>query len=73
VIRTLRVVRSEPRAQYEASCRWCGRLAFWRTDESIHRLGLPRWARASLVPRKVFHDCMRIAPGRQLLHRGGKP
>ena len=73
MIRKVRVVRSEERMQYEARCRWCGRLVFCRTDESIHRLGLPRWSIASLVPRRLLHDCHRIAPGRQLLHKGGKP
>lgn len=71
--RWLRVVRSEPRLQHEARCRWCGRLVFCRTEESIYRLGLPKWVRASLVPRSVMHECRRIAPGCQLLHNGGKP
>ena len=78
MIRKLRVVRSEPRLQHEARCRWCGRLVFMRTDESLHRQAYTYRAmglhpRTRLVPHSVIHDCLRIAPGRQLLHKGGKP
>lgn len=74
MIRKVRVVRSEMRLQYEARCRWCEKLVFCRTDEAICRLGLPGYmAVAALVPRRLLHDCRRIAPGRQLLHKGRKP
>lgn len=69
MIRRLRVVRDDLRMQYRADCRWCGKLVWYVNFEWLYRLGVP----TKDIRTVVLHDCTRMAPGRQLLHKGGKP
>lgn len=68
--RWLRVTRNEMTLRHEAVCRWCGKTAWRVNDETLYYMP-PEVVRR--MPRGVWHPCQRIAPGRQLLHKGRKP
>jgi hypothetical protein len=66
VIRRLRVVRDDLRLQHRVDCRWCGKLVWFVNFETLYRLRVPN----TRIRTTVLHTCQRIAPGRQLLHKG---